>query len=174
MSFLKVWSSAVSNVKTGRLDYLKFLQVTLFASFWYMISCMETRSHAHCTSYMKNWTWFATHTRTHTRARARTHTHTHTHTHTVCSFPFTGSLKTWNRTFAYTKSGITKSVTGQFRWPRYLRYGSAAARLLGVRVRIFPGARVSVFCECCVLPGSGLCDHLSRGDLPSAVCLIVI
>ena len=34
--------------------------------------------------------------------------------------------------------------------------GSAAARLLGLRVRILPGAWMSVYCECCVLSGGGL------------------
>jgi len=33
-------------------------------------------------------------------------------------------------------------------------------RLLGLRVRIPPGAWMSVFCECCVLSGSGLCVGL--------------
>ena len=37
---------------------------------------------------------------------------------------------------------------------------SAAARLLGLRVRIPPGAWISIWCECCVLSGRGLCDGL--------------
>jgi len=37
---------------------------------------------------------------------------------------------------------------------------SAAARLLGLRVRIPPVAWMSVCCECCVLSGSGLCVGL--------------
>jgi hypothetical protein len=41
-----------------------------------------------------------------------------------------------------------------------LRRGTAAARLLGLRVRIPPGAWMSVSCECCVLSGRGLCDEL--------------
>ena len=41
-------------------------------------------------------------------------------------------------------SGVSRS-----RWPRGLRRGSAAARLLGVRVRIPPG--VWMCRECCVL-----------------------
>jgi hypothetical protein len=45
-------------------------------------------------------------------------------------------------------------------WPRDLRRGSAAARLLGLWVRIPPGAWMSVSCECCVLSGRGLCDEL--------------
>ena len=42
-------------------------------------------------------------------------------------------------------------------WPRPLRRGFAAARLLGLRVRVPPGAWMSVCCECCVLSGRGLC-----------------
>jgi hypothetical protein len=37
-----------------------------------------------------------------------------------------------------------------------LRY--AASRLLGLWVRILPGAWTPVSCECCVLSGRGLCD----------------
>jgi len=44
------------------------------------------------------------------------------------------------------------------RWPRGLSYGSAAACLVGLRVRIPPGAWMSVLCECCFLSGRGLCD----------------
>jgi hypothetical protein len=45
-------------------------------------------------------------------------------------------------------------------WPRGLRCGSAADRLLGLRVRIPPVAWMSVSCECCVLSGRGLCYGL--------------
>jgi hypothetical protein len=45
-------------------------------------------------------------------------------------------------------------------WPRGLRGGSAAARFLGLRVGIPPGACMSVSCECCVLSGRGLCVGL--------------
>ena len=38
-------------------------------------------------------------------------------------------------------------------WPRCLKPGSAAARLLGLWVRIPLGAWMSVGCECCVLSG---------------------
>ena len=43
-------------------------------------------------------------------------------------------------------------------WPSCLDRESAAARLLGLRVRIPPGRRMSISCECCVLPGRGLRD----------------
>jgi hypothetical protein len=62
-------------------------------------------------------------------------------------------------------------------WLRGLRRGSAAAQLLGLWVRIHPGAWMSVSCECHVLSGSGVCGgagHSSRGALPSVVCLSVI
>jgi hypothetical protein len=61
--------------------------------------------------------------------------------------------------------------------PRGLRRGSAAARLLGLCVRIPPVAWMSVSCECCVLSGRGSlrrADHSPRGVLPSVVCLSVI
>ena len=45
-------------------------------------------------------------------------------------------------------------------WPRGLRRRSTAARLLRLWVRIPPGARMFVCCECCVLSGRGLCDGL--------------
>jgi hypothetical protein len=45
-------------------------------------------------------------------------------------------------------------------WPRGLRRGSAGARLLGLRVRIPPGAWMSVSFECCLLSGRGLCVGL--------------
>ena len=46
----------------------------------------------------------------------------------------------------------------QSRWPRGLRRGSAAARLLGLRVRFPPRAWMSVFCECCLLSRRDLYD----------------
>jgi hypothetical protein len=44
--------------------------------------------------------------------------------------------------------------------PRDPRRGSAAARLLRLRVRIQARIWLSVSCECCVLSGKGLCDEL--------------
>jgi hypothetical protein len=46
------------------------------------------------------------------------------------------------------------------KWPYGLRRSSAAARLLGLRVRIQPGAWIFVCCECCMLSSRGLCDVL--------------
>ena len=45
-------------------------------------------------------------------------------------------------------------------WPRGLRRRSTAARLLRLWVRIPPGARMFVCCECCLSSGRGLCDGL--------------
>jgi hypothetical protein len=53
---------------------------------------------------------------------------------------------------------LTKMWRSQ--WPRGLTRGSATARFLGLRVRIPPGSWMSVSCDCCVLPGRGLCDGL--------------
>ena len=48
----------------------------------------------------------------------------------------------------------------QSQWLRGLRCRSAAACLLGLWVRIPPGAWIFVSCECCVLSGRGLCSEL--------------
>ena len=45
----------------------------------------------------------------------------------------------------------------RFQWPCVLWRESAAARLLGLWVRIPPGAWMSVSCECCLLSARGLC-----------------
>jgi len=52
-------------------------------------------------------------------------------------------------------NGINDTWLEQFRswWPRGLRRGSVAARLLGLRVRIPPRTWISVFCECSVFSG---------------------
>jgi hypothetical protein len=54
----------------------------------------------------------------------------------------------------------TFKIQRRSQWPRGLRRGSAAIRLLALRVRIPLGAWVSVSCECCVLSGRGLCVGL--------------
>jgi len=53
--------------------------------------------------------------------------------------------------------------------PRGLRSGSAASRLLGLRVRILPRAWMFVSCDCNVLSGLRRADHSSRGVLLCAV-----
>jgi len=44
--------------------------------------------------------------------------------------------------------------------PRGLMRGSTATHFLGLRIRIPPGAWMSVYCECCLLSGRGLCVGL--------------
>jgi hypothetical protein len=44
-------------------------------------------------------------------------------------------------------------------WPRGLRRKSEAVHLLGLWVRIQPGAWMSICCECCVLSGRFLFDE---------------
>ena len=60
-------------------------------------------------------------------------------------------------------------------WPRGLRRGSSAARLLGLWVRIPPGhGRLSVVSVVCCQRYLRRADHSSRGVLPTVVCLCVI
>jgi hypothetical protein len=60
----------------------------------------------------------------------------------------------------YREKFFPAVVKGRFRWSRGLRLGSAASRLLGLRVRIPPPTWMSLSCECCVLSGRGLRDEL--------------
>ena len=52
--------------------------------------------------------------------------------------------------------------------------GSAAAQLLGLRVRIPPVVWMSVSCECCVSSGRGLCDGLITRPEEFYGCLSVV
>ena len=63
---------------------------------------------------------------------------------------------------------------------RRLKRGSAANRLLGLRVRIPPVAWMSICCECCVLSDRSLCDelitspcepHTARACVRACVCV---
>jgi len=59
--------------------------------------------------------------------------------------------------------------------PSGLRRSSAAARLLIFWVRIPPGVWMSVFWECCVLSGRGLCDDLiTRPDESYRMWCVVV
>jgi hypothetical protein len=51
-------------------------------------------------------------------------------------------------------------MKSRLQWSRGLGRGSAAIRLLGLRVRISLWAWMSLSCECCVLSDRGLCDGL--------------
>ena len=57
------------------------------------------------------------------------------------------------------------------RWLRGVRPRYASARLLRLRLRIPLGSRLSVCCECCVLPGTGLCNGpIPRPEESSTGC----
>ena len=68
-------------------------------------------------------------------------------------------------TISFVKTGTAKAInfhpqsphSCQSQWPSGLRHVSAAVGLLGLRVRILPGAWMSLSCECCVLSSRGLC-----------------
>jgi hypothetical protein len=65
----------------------------------------------------------------------------------------------WNTCFAETNIFISViSGCSRSRWPRGLRLGTPAARLVGLLVRNPPATWMSVSCDCCVLSGRGLCD----------------
>jgi hypothetical protein len=55
---------------------------------------------------------------------------------------------------------------------RIIRRGSAASRVLGLRVRIPPGAWMAVCCECCVLSGRVLYDGpITRSEDSYRMCV---
>ena len=60
-------------------------------------------------------------------------------------------------------------------WRKGLKRGSAAARLLQLRVWIPPGAWMSVSCECCVLSGRGLCvGPIPRLEEYYRLCYVIV
>jgi len=65
--------------------------------------------------------------------------------------------------------------TWRSQWPRGLRRGSSAVRLMGLQVRISPEPWMSVCCDCRVLSGRGLrrAHHPSRAVLPNVACVCV-
>jgi hypothetical protein len=83
-------------------------------------------------------------------------------------------LCAWRRGFRDTTVEMfrtTKRNKADNQWPRGLRSGSVAARLLGLWVRIPPRTWISVCCECYVSSGRGLCDELiTRPEESYRVC----
>jgi hypothetical protein len=70
---------------------------------------------------------------------------------------------------------VTNKLTRRSQLLRVLRLRSAAARLLGLWVRIPPGAWIFVCRECRVLSGRGLCDELiTRPDESYRFCCVVV
>ena len=63
------------------------------------------------------------------------------------------AVKPWEKNGVYLR--LCRS-----QWPRDLRHRSTAARLLGLWVRIPPGAWMFICCECFVVASRGLCDGL--------------
>ena len=69
----------------------------------------------------------------------------------------------------------TNVCSHRSQWPRNLRRGSVAARLLRFWLRIPPGAWMDVCCECCVLSGGGLCDEqLTRPEESYRLWCVVV
>ena len=79
------------------------------------------------------------------------HKHTHTQPHIIRQLP---ALRNQKSQINWSANNILQTP---ILVPRGLRRGSAAARLLGLWVRILRGAWMAVCCECCVLSGRGLC-----------------
>ena len=71
---------------------------------------------------------------------------------------------------------VTNYLLYRSQWPSGLRRGTAAGRLLGLRVWIPPWARMFVCCECCVFVRQRSlrrADHSSWGVLPTVLCYCV-
>jgi hypothetical protein len=69
---------------------------------------------------------------------------------------------------------LVMSSRGRSQWPHRLRRESAAARLLGLRVRIPQGgAWISASCDCCVLSSTGLClEPITLPEESYRVCCV--
>jgi hypothetical protein len=98
-------------------------------------------------------------------------------------YPFSSTRKAVSsqasrRVYPFSSTAIVHVCTPRqrcrSRLPHGLRCGSAAARLLGLRVRIPPGVGMALFCESCRWRPLRRADYSSRGVLLSAVCLSVI
>jgi hypothetical protein len=64
----------------------------------------------------------------------------------------------WFYTVTLQLTGRMDSRIDRSQWPRGLTRESAAARVLGLRVRMQPKAWMSVCCECCLLSGRSVCE----------------
>ena len=67
----------------------------------------------------------------------------------------------WRQVFLFA---LCKQHLGRSQWPGSLRRGSAAARLLGLWVRIPQGAWMSICCECRVLSSSRCVGLMTRPE----------
>ena len=89
-----------------------------------------------------------------------------------------GTVTLWGPTFLVFSLNIAVDnvIKSRSQRLRCLRRGSAAAGLLGLRVRIPTETWMSVFCENCVLSGKSLCEEpitSPGGVLTNVVCLNV-
>jgi hypothetical protein len=80
----------------------------------------------------------------------------------VCyvTYKIRNSFRNCVQTELHTIEGFHCPYKCRSQWPCGLRRRSSAARLLRTCVRIPPVAWMFVCCECCVLPGRGLCEGL--------------
>ena len=71
---------------------------------------------------------------------------------------------------------VTNQLAGRYHRPHGPSRGSAAARVQGLRVRIPPGAWISLLRLLCAVRQRSVRwnEHMSRGVLPSVMCLSVI
>ena len=74
----------------------------------------------------------------------------------VCDLETSSMRRPWPALGRSATVKKNKLQDGRSQWLRGLRRRSAVARLLGLWVRIPPGAWMSACCECCVLSGRGL------------------
>ena len=83
-----------------------------------------------------------------------------------------GSTGPENREICLAKMSYTVLIKWGFQWPSFLRKGSGAARLPGLRAQIPPTAWMSVACVvgCQAEKSLRRADHSSRGVLPTVVC----
>jgi len=98
--------------------------------------------------------------------------------HNSCIWPLDAANDTYCPAASHLSDCQVSTRDGKaqcrFRWPRYLRRGSAASLLLGLRVRIPLRAWMYVCCECCVLSGRGICSWPVPGpEEPYRVCVCV-
>jgi hypothetical protein len=81
-------------------------------------------------------------------------------------------LVTLRVTAVFVASGCNESRS---QWPCRLKHRSAAARLLGLWVRIPQEVWKFVCCECCVLSGRGLCYELiTRPEEYYRLCCVAV
>jgi hypothetical protein len=83
----------------------------------------------------------------------------------------------FSNTYCYTKCrtvrfNVVPTSTIRVIFHTGIKYAThTAAHLLGLRVRIPPGAWMVISCKCYYVEVSARADHSPKGVLPSVVCL---